>query len=146
MFAEETTGGQRLAASLGISARGLGFARALLSALLRVALVAMAFALIIGPWEVSTADLFDTIVDGHIAEQRHLRGKPAPDTFLEAAKELGVAPGDAAVFEDALAGVEAGRAGGFGAVVGVDRVGQAAELAAHGAGIVVSDLDELLET
>ena len=92
------------------------------------------------------ADLFDTIVDGHIAEQRHLRGKPAPDTFLEAAKELGVAPGDAAVFEDALAGVEAGRAGGFGAVVGVDRVGQAAELAAHGADIVVSDLDELLET
>ena len=91
------------------------------------------------------ADLFDTVVDGHIAEQRHLRGKPAPDTFLEAAKELGVAPGDAAVFEDALAGVEAGRAGGFGAVVGVDRVGQAVELAAHGADIVVSDLAELLE-
>src|SRR5712691_5456472 len=91
------------------------------------------------------ADLFDTIVDGHVAERLHLRGKPAPDTFLEAAKELGVAPRDAAVFEDALAGVEAGRAGGFGYVVGVDRVGQAKELAAHGADIVVSDLAELLE-
>jgi beta-phosphoglucomutase family hydrolase len=91
------------------------------------------------------ADLFDTIIDGHVAEQRHLRGKPAPDTFLEAAKELGVAAADAAVFEDALAGVEAGRAGGFGYVVGVDRVGQADALKAHGADIVVSDLAELLE-
>jgi beta-phosphoglucomutase family hydrolase len=92
------------------------------------------------------AGLFDTIVDGNVAEEHHLRGKPAPDTFLEAAKELGVAPADAAVFEDALAGVEAGRAGGFGYVVGVDRVGQAEELLAHGADVVVSDLAELLET
>ncbi|MEA2500916.1 MAG: hypothetical protein QOD01_1027, partial [Actinomycetota bacterium] len=76
--------------------------------------------------------LFDTIIDGYVAEQRHLRGKPAPDTFLEAAKDLGVEPQDAAVFEDALAGVEAGRAGGFGYVVGVDRVGQADALKAHG--------------
>ena len=91
------------------------------------------------------ADLFDTIIDGHVAEQRHLRGKPAPDTFLEAAKELGVAAADAAVFEDALAGVEAGRAGGFGYVVGVDRVRQADALKAHGADIVVSDLAELLD-
>jgi beta-phosphoglucomutase family hydrolase len=91
------------------------------------------------------ADLFDTIIDGYVAEQRHLRGKPAPDTFLEAAKELGVEPRGAAVFEDALAGVEAGRAGGFGYVVGVDRVGQADALKAHGADIVVSDLAELLE-
>src|SRR5207244_5255914 len=82
------------------------------------------------------ADLFDTIIDGHVAEQRHLRGKPAPDTFLEAAKELGVAAADAAVFEDALAGVEAGRAGGFGYVVGVDRVGQAAELSADRKSVV----------
>jgi beta-phosphoglucomutase family hydrolase len=89
--------------------------------------------------------LFDTIIDGHVAEQRRLRGKPAPDTFLEAAKELGVAAQDAAVFEDALAGVEAGRAGRFGYVVGVDRVGQAVALKAHGADIVVSDLTELLE-
>jgi beta-phosphoglucomutase family hydrolase len=91
------------------------------------------------------ADLFDTVIDGYVAEQRHLRGKPAPDTFLEAAKDLGVEPRDAAVFEDALAGVEAGRAGGFGYVVGVDRVGQADALKAHGADIVVSDLAELLE-
>ncbi|MEA2587274.1 MAG: hypothetical protein QOH66_201 [Actinomycetota bacterium] len=91
------------------------------------------------------AGLFDTIIDGYVAEQRHLRGKPAPDTFLEAAKDLGVEPQDAAVFEDALAGVEAGRAGGFGYVVGVDRVGQADALKAHGADIVVSDLAELLE-
>ena len=89
--------------------------------------------------------LFDTIIDGYVAEERHLRGKPAPDTFLEAAKDLGVEPRDAAVFEDALAGVEAGRAGGFGYVVGVDRVGQADALKAHGADIVVSDLAELLE-
>jgi beta-phosphoglucomutase family hydrolase len=89
--------------------------------------------------------LFDTIIDGHVAEQRHLRGKPDPDTFLEAAKELSVAAVDAAVFEDALAGVAAGRAGHFGYVVGVDRVGQAQALKAHGADIVVADLAELLE-
>ncbi|HEV7467319.1 MAG TPA: HAD family phosphatase, partial [Candidatus Dormibacteraeota bacterium] len=74
-----------------------------------------------------------------------LRGKPAPDTFLEGARELGVEPGHAAVFEDALAGVEAGRAGGFAYVVGVDRVGHAEDLLRHGADIVVSDLAELLE-
>ncbi len=89
--------------------------------------------------------LFDVIVDGHVAEERNLRGKPAPDTFLAAAELLGVLPKDAAVFEDALAGVEAGRAGGFGFVVGVDRVGQADALKAHGADLVVSDLAELLE-
>ena len=88
--------------------------------------------------------LFDVVVDGHVAEQRHLRGKPAPDTFLAGAELLGVAPQEAAVFEDALAGVEAGRAGTFGHVVGVDRVGQAAELKEHGADVVVHDLEELL--
>jgi HAD superfamily hydrolase (TIGR01509 family) len=87
--------------------------------------------------------LFDTVVDGVVAEQDHLAGKPAPDTFLAAARALGVAPGDAAVFEDALAGVEAGRAGKFGCVVGVDRVGQADDLRHHGADIVVTDLAEL---
>src|SRR5258708_34850089 len=91
------------------------------------------------------ADLFDTIVDGHVAEQRHLRGKPDPDTFLEAALELSVAAADASVFEDALAGVEAGRAGRFGYVVGVDRAGQAEALKAHGADVVVGDLAELPE-
>src|SRR5579872_6229268 len=90
------------------------------------------------------AQFFDVVVDGITVEKEHLRGKPAPDTFLHAAAELGVEPAQAAVFEDALAGVEAGRAGGFGCVVGVDRVGQAAALAAHGADVVVKDLADLL--
>jgi len=90
------------------------------------------------------AELFDVVVDGHVAEQRHLHGKPAPDTFLAAAEAVGVPAADAAVFEDALAGVEAGRAGDFGCVVGVDRVGQAADLKSHGADVVVEDLAELL--
>jgi HAD superfamily hydrolase (TIGR01509 family) len=91
------------------------------------------------------ADLFDTRVDGKVAQQRHLKGKPAPDTFLAAAEDLKVTPDHAAVFEDALAGVEAGRAGHFALVVGVDRVGQAEELRKHGADIVVKDLAELLD-
>ncbi|MFC7865665.1 beta-phosphoglucomutase family hydrolase [Streptomyces murinus] len=92
------------------------------------------------------ADLFDKRVDGVVTRERRLRGKPAPDTYLEAARELSAEPGAAAVFEDALAGVEAGRAGRFGLVVGVDRVGQAEQLQAHGADIVVRDLAELLES
>jgi beta-phosphoglucomutase family hydrolase len=88
--------------------------------------------------------LFDKRIDGVVAKERGLAGKPAPDTYLAAAKDLGVTPGQAAVFEDALAGVESGRAGHFGLVVGVNRTGQAAELAAHGADIVVDDLGELL--
>jgi len=88
--------------------------------------------------------LFDAVVDGVVARQQHLPGKPAPDTFLAGARELGVDPAHAAVFEDALAGVAAGRAGGFGFVVGVDRVGQAAALQEHGADVVVADLSELL--
>jgi beta-phosphoglucomutase family hydrolase len=91
------------------------------------------------------ADLFEARVDGLVAERESLRGKPAPDTFLAAAGLLEVPPEHAAVFEDALAGVDAGRAGGFGFVVGVDRAGQAAALRAHGADVVVSDLGELLE-
>jgi HAD superfamily hydrolase (TIGR01509 family) len=90
-------------------------------------------------------DLFEVRIDGVVAQQEHLAGKPAPDTFLAAARALGVDAQQAAVFEDALAGVEAGRAGGFGLVVGVDRVGQADALRAHGAEIVVSDLSELLD-
>jgi len=90
-------------------------------------------------------DLFEQRIDGVVAEREHLRGKPAPDTFLAAARALGVEPGQAAVFEDALAGVEAGRAGGFACVVGVDRVGQADALREHGADIVVCDLAELLD-
>ena len=91
------------------------------------------------------ADLFDERIDGVVAERRGLRGKPAPDTFLEGAKAVGVAPSEAAVFEDALAGVEAGHAGHFALVVGVDRVGQAQALAAHGADVVVQDLADLLD-
>jgi beta-phosphoglucomutase family hydrolase len=91
------------------------------------------------------SDRFETVVDGTVVEQEHLRGKPAPDAYLYGARRLGVPPAEAAVFEDALAGVEAGRAGGFGYVVGVDRVGQAAALAEHGADIVVGDLAELLD-
>jgi beta-phosphoglucomutase family hydrolase len=90
-------------------------------------------------------DLFEEIVDGVTAEREHLKGKPAPDTFLAAARHLGVQPTEAAVFEDALAGVAAGRSGGFGWVVGVDRVGQADALAAHGADRVVKDLAELID-
>jgi beta-phosphoglucomutase family hydrolase len=90
-------------------------------------------------------DLFEVRVDGVVAERRHLRGKPAPDTFLEGARALGVEPARAAVFEDALAGVAAGKAGGFGFVVGVDRVGQADALREHGADVVVKDLSELIE-
>ncbi len=91
------------------------------------------------------ADLFEVRIDGVVASQQHLAGKPAPDTFLAAARALGLAPAGAAVFEDALAGVAAGRAGRFGYVVGVDRAGQAAALKSHGADMVVSDLAELLD-
>lgn len=90
-------------------------------------------------------DLFEARIDGVVAGRDHLRGKPAPDTFLAGARALGLAPAAAAVFEDALAGVEAGRAGKFAIVIGVDRVGQADALKAHGANIVVRDLAELLD-
>jgi HAD superfamily hydrolase (TIGR01509 family) len=90
-------------------------------------------------------ELFDHVIDGVVAEREHLKGKPAPDTYLAGARALGVAPEQAAVYEDALAGVAAGRAGRFGIVVGVDRVGQAEQLRAHGADVVVRDLAELLD-
>jgi beta-phosphoglucomutase-like phosphatase (HAD superfamily) len=88
--------------------------------------------------------LFETVVDGVVAERDGLAGKPAPDTFLAAARALDVEPAHAAVFEDALAGVEAGRAGRFGWVVGVDRTGQTDALQRRGANVVVQDLAELL--
>lgn len=88
--------------------------------------------------------LIDLRIDGVVAKQRGLAGKPAPDTFLAAAADLGVAKEQAVVFEDALAGVASGRAGGFGFVVGVDRTGQADALREHGAHVVVQDLEELL--
>jgi HAD superfamily hydrolase (TIGR01509 family) len=88
--------------------------------------------------------LFEVVVDGLTAERENLAGKPAPEMFLFAARCLEVPAANAAVFEDALAGVEAGRAGRFGYVVGVDRTGQAEELRRHGAHVVVRDLEELL--
>jgi beta-phosphoglucomutase family hydrolase len=90
-------------------------------------------------------DQFEEIVDGVVAEREHLRGKPAPDTFLAGARALGVEPAQAVVFEDALAGVAAGRAGAFGCVIGVNRIDQADALREHGATVVVDDLAELLD-
>ncbi|MGK5640249.1 HAD family hydrolase [Streptomyces sp. URMC 126] len=89
-------------------------------------------------------DLFEVRIDGLVATERHLPGKPHPDTFLAAAEALGVTPAEAAVFEDALAGMEAGRAGKFGHVVGVNRADQAEALRQHGADVVVDDLSDLL--
>ena len=84
-------------------------------------------------------------IDGVVIAERGLAGKPAPDSFLAGAEALGVTPAKAAVFEDALSGVAAGKAGKFGYVVGVDRVGQTEALRQQGADIVVTDLDQLLE-
>ena len=89
--------------------------------------------------------LFEEVIDGVVAEREGLAGKPAPDTFLAGARKLGAEPAQAVVFEDALAGVEAGRAGGFGFVVGVNRHGAAGALREHGADLVVDDLAQLLE-
>jgi beta-phosphoglucomutase family hydrolase len=90
------------------------------------------------------ADLIDARVDGVVAARDHLRGKPEPDTFLAGARVLGVEPAQAVVFEDAISGVQAGRAGDFGYVVGVDRVGQTEALKAAGADVVVTDLEQLM--
>jgi beta-phosphoglucomutase family hydrolase len=91
------------------------------------------------------ADLVEGRVDGLTLQTQHLPGKPAPDSYLAGAKLVGASPNESAVFEDALSGVQAGRAGRFGWVVGVDRVGQAAGLKQHGADVVVTDLAQLLE-
>lgn len=90
-------------------------------------------------------DLIELGIDGVVGKSRHLRGKPAPDTFLAAAAAVNVQPAQAAVFEDSIAGVAAGRSGLFGLVVGVDRTGKAEALRTHGADVVVSDLAELLD-
>jgi alpha,alpha-trehalase len=93
---------------------------------------------------VGLAPLFDVRIDGHDIDRLRLAGKPAPDAFLEAAKRLMVEPKRAIVIEDALAGVKAGHAGGFGFVIGVDRRNQADALREQGADLVVSDMSELL--
>jgi beta-phosphoglucomutase family hydrolase len=87
-------------------------------------------------------DLFDFIMDGLVAAERKLPGKPRPDTFIEAARQVGATPSEAAIVEDATVGVEAGRAGGFALVIGVDQGVGADTLRAHGADVVVSDLGE----
>ncbi len=90
-------------------------------------------------------DLFEARVDGVTLAERNLPGKPAPDSFLEGARVLGVDPSRAVVGEDALSGVQAGRAGNFGLVIGVARKDNAAALAENGADVVVSDLSELVD-
>jgi len=117
------------------AARGAGMRRAVVSASKNCEAVLAA---------AGIEGLFEVRVDGVVAAERGLRGKPAPDTFLAAAEALGVEPAGCAVVEDAVAGVAAGRAGGFGWVVGVDRVGRAEALREHGADVVVGDLSELL--
>jgi beta-phosphoglucomutase-like phosphatase (HAD superfamily) len=89
-------------------------------------------------------DLFDARVDGVVIAEHGLAGKPAPDSFLKAAEMLGAMPESAVVIEDAISGVQAGARGGFGLVIGVDRKGNADELKANGAHMVVQDLAELL--
>jgi beta-phosphoglucomutase family hydrolase len=120
------------------------YVKAVREAGLRTAIVSSSANTVAVLQSAGVADLFEVRVDHQVAEEHNLRGKPAPDTFLEAAKMLGVAAANAVVYEDALAGVAAGRAGHFGFVVGVDRVGQADQLHAHGADVVVKDLAELL--
>jgi beta-phosphoglucomutase family hydrolase len=93
---------------------------------------------------VGIANLFDVRVDGKVGAELKLRGKPAPDTFLKAAELLGVEPRAAAVIEDAISGVQAGRDGGFALVIGVDREGRGDALRQHGADVVVADLGELI--
>jgi alpha,alpha-trehalase len=94
--------------------------------------------------EAKIADLFEARVDGIVLKERHLRGKPEPDSFLEAARQLGVEPGRAVVVEDAISGVQAGHAGAFGLVVGVSRKSDEVALAENGADVVVHDLAELI--
>jgi len=89
-------------------------------------------------------DRFSVVVDGVVAAENHLAGKPSPDTYLFAAEQLGITPDQAAVVEDALGGVEAGAAGGFGLVIGIDRGAGRNALLQHGASIVVDDLAELV--
>jgi len=118
------------------AARGAGLRRAVVSSSTNCRDVLIA---------AGIEDYFEARIDGIVAEREHLAGKPAPDTFLAGARALDVEPEEAAVFEDALAGVAAGKAGGFNCVVGVDRVGHAAGLREHGASMVVNDLAELLD-
>jgi beta-phosphoglucomutase family hydrolase len=119
------------------------FARALRSAGVRTAAISASENAATVLARAGVAELFDELVDGLDATALHLAGKPDPAIFVEAARRLGVAPDRAAVIEDALAGVAAGRAGAFALVVGVDRRGHAREMSEAGADLVVGDLGEL---
>lgn len=122
----------------------LPFVRYLRSVGLRTAIVSASRNCPVVLAAAGIADLFDVRVDGEVASRLHLAGKPAPDTFLEAARQLRVEPARAVVVEDAIAGVQAGRAGRFGLVIGVARKGEADALQENGADVVVTDLSELL--
>ena len=122
---------------------GVALARRLAAAGVLLAVVSASKNAVAMLQEAGVADLFAERVDGWVADELGLPGKPAPDTFLEGARRLGVAPERAVVVEDAISGVRAGRAGGFGLVVGVDRTGDPDSLAANGADVVVDDLTML---
>jgi beta-phosphoglucomutase family hydrolase len=126
-----------------VFATSVGFVKQLKAAGRRLAVVSASENCMAVLEAAHIASLFDVVVDGLVALEHHLRGKPAPDSFLYAASQLSVEPDRAAVVEDAPAGVRAGRDGGFGLVVGVARRASAPELAAVGADVVVSDLSEL---
>ncbi len=136
----------QLIAEQGVEAYegSLRFVQAALDAGLRCAVVSSSANCRAVLRSVGILDWFEVIVDVNVTVAEGLGGKPHPDTFLAAARRVDVRPSQAAVFEDALAGVEAGRAGEFGYVVGVDRVGHADALREHGADVVVGDLGELL--
>ena len=121
------------------------FVRAARDAGLRTAVVSSSANTVAALTSAGILDLFEERVDGTTIASQGIKGKPAPDTFLLAATRLGLEPAACAIFEDALAGVAAGRAGNFGWVVGVDRAGQADALREHGADVVVDDLAELLQ-
>jgi beta-phosphoglucomutase family hydrolase len=122
----------------------VAFVRKLRERRLRTAVVSASRNMVAVLNSAGLRELFDVEVDGVEADRLGLAGKPDPALFLEAARRLGVAPGRAAVVEDALAGVEAGRRGRFAVVVGLDRGGQGAALVERGADEVVTDLDDLI--
>jgi beta-phosphoglucomutase family hydrolase len=137
---------QRLLAEGGISAYpgSVRYLRQVRESGLRCAVVSASVNTYTVLAAANLASFPQVVIDGVVTARERLAGKPAPDTYLAAARALGTGPALAAVFEDALAGVAAGRDGGFGFVVGVDRVGQAEALYAHGADVVVKDLADLL--
>ncbi len=134
---------ERLKGGVEVYASSIALIRALRARGVRTAVVSASRNCVAVLRAAGAEDLFDARVDGNDAARLGLAGKPAPDTFAHAARLLGVPPARAAVIEDALAGVAAGRAGGFRVVVGVDRAGQAQALREHGATVVVRDLAEL---